>query len=125
MEISPGIRFAGQALTRILLSCLVTFAILFSITDRLGVICISKSLLFFSSIILYLLCVFFAKPLVDDCRSWKKAKALGAKLPPRIALGLIEVLKKTKQNFETGYPGEFDDFNYWRRKELVALTLGS
>jgi len=115
MEISPGIRFATQTLARVLLSCFVTFAIFFSILNRLGIVCVSKSLLFFLSITLYLLCIFFVKPLVEDSRNSRTAKALGAKLPPRIALGLVEVLKKTRDNFETGYPGEFDGFLYWRR----------
>ena len=119
MEISPGIHFVTQTLARVLLSCLVTFAILFSISNRLGIICVSKSLLFFLSITLYLVCIFFVKPLVDDHRNSRTAKALGAKLSPRIGLGLVEVLKTTRDNFETGYPGEFDDFHYWRRLRVV------
>jgi len=115
MEISPGIRFATQTLARVLFSCFVTFTILLSILNRLGIVYISKSLLFLWSIALYLLCIFFAKPLVEDRRNSRTAKVMGAKLPPRIALGLVEVLKKTRENFKTGYPGEFDDFRYWRR----------
>jgi len=109
MAISPGIHFIGRSLAHVFLSCLVTFAILFSISDQLGII--SKSSLFLLNIALYLLGVFVAKPLVDDYRSSRTAKALGAKLPPRINLGAVKVLKKIRESFETGYPGDFGDFH--------------
>lgn len=114
MAISPGIHFIGRTLAHVFLSCLVTWAILFSISDRLG--SISKSSLFLLSITLYLLGVFVAKPLVDDHRNSRMAKALGATLPPRVDRG---VLKKSIENFETGYPGEFGGFLIWRKLKLV------
>lgn len=114
MAISPGIHFIGRTLAHVFLSCLVTWAILFSISDRLG--SISKPSLFLLSITLYLLGVFVAKPLVDDHRNSRMAKALGATLPPRVDRG---VLKKSRENFETGYPGEFGGFLIWRKLKLV------
>ena len=114
MTISPGIHFIGRTLAHAFLPCLVTYAILFSISDRLGTI--SKSSLFLLSITLYLLGVFVAKPLVDDQRNSKTAKALGAVLPPRVDR---EVLKKSRKSFETDYPGDFGDFLIWRELKLI------
>lgn len=105
-------------MARVFLFCLVTSTILFHISGRLD-ICVSKPSLFLLSIILYLLGVFVAKPLVDDHWDLRTAKALGAKLPPPVNLGLVKGLKKTKENFETGYPGGFSDFHYWRKFKLT------
>jgi len=111
----PAFRLIGQTMA----SCLVTFAILFAITDRLGIICLPKLLVFVMSIALYLLCIFLVKPLFDDYRNSRMAKSLGAKLPPRIDLGLVEVLRKT---IRMGYPGKFDDL-YYRIKLKLALSI--
>ena len=120
MTISPGIHFIGRTLAHAFLPCLVTYAILFSISDRLGTI--SKSSLFLLSITLYLLGIFVAKPLVDGHRKSRMAKALGAELPPRVDR---EVSKKSRENFETSYPGDFGGFLIWRKLKLVLLIFKS